>query len=119
MLEGWALGTAVMQRMMRELYGVVPEPWASSDGDDITYVSPPPIIDEPFVAPQPTRVMTKPRRLARGTESDVHDAQQLCATCREHGVPQAADWQDDALTRGRRSFPRLDSMSGPRFGAAA
>jgi eukaryotic-like serine/threonine-protein kinase len=118
MLEGWALGTSLTQRMMRELYGVVAEPWASADADDITYVCPPPIPEEPAIAPQPTRVMTKPRRLARGTESDVHDAPQLCASCREHGVPQAQDWQDDALTRGRRSFPRLDSISGPRFAAA-
>jgi eukaryotic-like serine/threonine-protein kinase len=120
MLEGWSLGTTLTQRMMRELYGVVAEPWANAEADDITFVCPPPVPEvEPVAAPHPTRVMTKPRRLARGTESDVHEAPQLCESCREHGVPAAQDWQDDALTRGRRSFPRLDCMTSPRTGAAA
>jgi eukaryotic-like serine/threonine-protein kinase len=95
MLEGWTLGTSVTQQMMRDLYGIVPEPWLSDDADDITYVCPPPMPEEPVLAPQPTRVMTKPRRLARGTESDAHEQ------------PTPYDWQDDALTRGRRSVPRL------------
>jgi serine/threonine protein kinase len=119
MLEGWSLATSHTQRMMRSLYGVVPEPWATAGADEITYVSAPPVAAEPFVVPQPTRVMTKPRRLARGTESDVHDAPQLCTNCREHGYPQPQDWRDDALTRGRRSFPRLGSASSPQFGSAS
>ncbi len=97
MLEGWTLGTCHTQRMMRELFGTVAEPWQTSVGEDVTYVCPPPVIDEAPVA-QPTRVMTKPRRLARGTESDL---------------------QDDAPTRGRRSISRFATLSGPRFPALA
>ena len=103
MLEGWTLGTGLTQRMMRELYGTVAEPWTTC-ADEITYVCPPPVA---MAEPQPTRVITKPRRIARGTESDIFEAPQLCENCVAHGVPQPQDWQDDAPTRGRRSIPRF------------
>ena len=89
MLEGWTLGTSLTLRMMDQLFGARPEPWTTAL-DDVTYVSPPPVAE----APQPTKVITKPRRFARGTESDVYEA------------PQPQDWQDDLPTRGRRSMQR-------------
>src|SRR6185503_10516055 len=93
--------------MMHELYGAVAEPWTVA-ADDITYVCPPPVAaQELAAAPQPTKVITKPRRLARGTECDVFEAPQLCESCLAHGVPNAQDWQDEAPTRGRRSIPRF------------
>jgi len=95
LLEGWTLATTSLSRMMRELFGVVAEPWATTAADEVTYVCPPPIATPDYGdAPQPTKVITKPRRFARGTESDVYEA------------PQPADWQDDAPTRGRRSISR-------------
>ncbi|HEY5927773.1 MAG TPA: serine/threonine-protein kinase [Kofleriaceae bacterium] len=113
MLEGWTLATGITQRMMRELFGSVAEPWTTAAGDDTTYVCPPPVPAHDLDVPLPTVVITKPRRLARGTESDVYEAPQLCSHCLEHGVPEQQDWQDDAPTRGRRS------LSIPRFWAAA
>jgi len=95
MLEGWNLGTNLTHRMMRELFGTVAEPWATAAADEITYVCPPPVPACDVDVPQPTVVITKPRRFARGTDSDAYEA------------PQPADWQDDdAPTRGRRSFAR-------------
>src|SRR5262249_17275593 len=96
MLEGWTLGTNLTQRMMRELYGTVTEPWATASADEITYVCPPPIPVDDAPAPQPTKVITRPRRFARGTECDFYEE------------PQPSDWQDDdAPTRGRRSLGRF------------
>jgi serine/threonine protein kinase len=126
--EGWTLEPRHTQHMMHALFGQAAEPWQDAGDDDVTYVCPPPVMDAvvdlPVAAPQPTRVMTKPRRLARGTESDVHDpviadASALCERCREHGVPQAQDWRDEAPTRGRRSFPRVCMTAGLRITAAA
>jgi serine/threonine protein kinase len=105
MLEGWTLGAGTTQRMMRELFGAVAEPWATA-GDDITYVCPPPLPMHDADLPQPTRVMTRPRRMARGTESGIHDAN-LCVSCRVHGIPNQQDWQDEEPTRGRRSTARF------------
>ncbi|HEY5945743.1 MAG TPA: serine/threonine-protein kinase [Kofleriaceae bacterium] len=95
MLEGWTLGATLTQRMMRELYGVVAEPWAAGASDDVTFVCPPPVACNAIATPQPTVVMTRPRRVARGTESDRCEPQH----------PQ--DWQDEAPTRGRRSLSRF------------
>jgi hypothetical protein len=110
MLEGWTLDAGITQRMMLELFGTVPEPWATLGWDETTYVCPPPVPAFDAYAPQPTRVMTKPRRLARGTESDVYETPELCENCRAQGIPAQQDWQDDERTRGRRSIPRIGSL---------
>jgi serine/threonine protein kinase len=107
MLEGWTLSSGVTQRMMRALFGTVAEPWAVSPGDDITYVCPPPVTLVEADLPPPTKVLTRPRRMARGTESGVNDPANLCGHCREHGVPNQLDWQDEDPTRGRRSLGRF------------
>ena len=96
LLEGWTLGTHTTARMMQQLFGNPPPPWMAQYDDSATYVCPPPVaVVEPYEALNPpTRIITR-RRLARGTESDVHE----CA--------HAGDWQDEAPTRGRRSASRL------------
>jgi serine/threonine protein kinase len=106
MLEGWTLGTPATQRLMRELFGAAQEePRAKGDGEDETCVGPPPAASWQAVElPQPTVVITKPRRLARGTESDAFE--ELAAPPASE-APCAQDWQDDAPTRGRRSLPRF------------
>ncbi|HEX5058724.1 MAG TPA: serine/threonine-protein kinase [Kofleriaceae bacterium] len=98
LLEGWTLGTHHTQRMMRGLFGTVVEPWATAQGDDTTYVCPPPVPPPSALdVPQPTVVITKPRRFARGTESDCYET-----------PPLPEPWHDDdAPTRGRRSLARF------------
>jgi serine/threonine-protein kinase len=75
-LEGWDASTAAVVRLMAGLFGSVAP---SVEVAEPTLVS----------AAPPTRVMTKPRRFAHGTESDM--------------------WEDDAPTRGRRSLSRMRS----------
>jgi serine/threonine-protein kinase len=100
-LEGWTLGASATARLMRELFGAPASPRAHGQ-DDVTFVCPPPapVVTWPGVAvapaaKDPTVVITKPRRFARGTESDASDR------------IEPSDWQDEAPTRGRRSVPRV------------
>ena len=78
--HGWVLGAAPIVRTMRELFPVC-------ELDDDTEVTP----TAPEMIPMPTVVITRPRRIARGTES-------------ERCVAPAGD---DEPTRGRRSAPRM------------
>jgi serine/threonine protein kinase len=104
-LEGWQLGTAATAELMRSLFGEVKAAW-TIEAEDATFVCPPPSpaavwpVVTPQSVPQPTRVMTKPRRFARGTESDCYEPE-------ERPAPEASDWQDEARTRGRRSLNRM------------
>jgi len=104
-LEGWQLGAAATAELMRSLFGEVKAPW-TIEAEDATFVCPPPSpavvwpVTASISAPQPTRIMTKPRRLARGTESDCYEPE-------ERPSPEASDWQDEAPTRGRRSVNRM------------
>ena len=85
-LEGWRLGKQACAKLMVDLF---PPDW-----EDETALCAPPAVEEfAHCVPMPnqeTVIITKPRRLARGTESDA----------------EADDWQDEARTRGRRSIPR-------------
>jgi serine/threonine protein kinase len=85
--RGWASGARPIASVMQALFGEVPEPWtepAAAPRDTVVGVMPP--------AHEPTVVITKPRRLARGTESDVTAVEEV---------------EEDQPTRGRRSLPRL------------
>jgi serine/threonine-protein kinase len=100
--EDWQLHAAPIAALMTQLYGEAPDPFAEvhtveitdsaivSDDDDhdpdseVAIIVEPPIADA--VAIQATVIITRPRRLARGTESDV---------------------SDDQPTRGRRSLPAI------------
>jgi serine/threonine-protein kinase len=84
--HGWMVGATPIVRTMDELF---PEPAL----DDDTELTPEPVL---VPLPLPTVVITRPRRLARGTDA---------AEC-------VAD--DDEPTRGRRSVPR---MWGPPLAA--
>jgi eukaryotic-like serine/threonine-protein kinase len=80
-LECWTLSTAATGELMQSLYGaqvhhIVVE-------DEATVITAPPS--------PPTKIITRPRRLARGTESDC----------------ELEDPADEAPTRGRRSMPRM------------
>jgi len=67
--RSWASGPGAIQRMMRDLFGDVAEPWASPP-DDAPVTEPHPVAQLPAVA-EPTR---PERRLARGTQvDDVED----------------------------------------------
>ncbi|HUS29514.1 MAG TPA: serine/threonine-protein kinase [Kofleriaceae bacterium] len=99
MLEGWTLGTAATVELMQSLYATQQQTWATAANDDETVVTPPP-------AP-PTKIMTSPRRFARGTESDVYEPVVVVEVPEAANVPAANDWQDEAPTRGRRSMPRM------------
>jgi serine/threonine protein kinase len=82
--RGWTSGTRPIARLMRELFGEVPEPWIGAvTAPHDTVIGPPP-------SPEATVVITKPRRFARGTECEAT-------------VPS----EEDEPTRGRRSAPRL------------
>jgi serine/threonine protein kinase len=63
--HGWVGGPGAIQRMMRDLFGDVAEPWASQP-DDAPVTEPHPVAQLPAVA-EPTR---PERRLARGTQGD-------------------------------------------------
>ena len=92
---GWSTGPAVIARLMRGLFGEVPEPWTVAARAEATAPMPPlPAAAEVVAlpAPAPTRVITRPRRMPRGTEADV-------------AAPHDAD--EDAPTRGRRSVPSI------------
>jgi len=83
---------------MTELYGVVPEPFGQVATQEITggmVLDEAPLTASATPAPQPTVVITRPRRIARGTESD-----EVVEDCDDH---------DDQPTRGRRSMPKMFS----------
>jgi len=96
--EDWQLHSAPIVTLMTELYGEAPDPFvelhtveitdsaivADHDPDSEVAIMVEPPIAEAVV--QPTVIITRPRRLARGTESDV---------------------SDDQPTRGRRSLPAI------------
>jgi serine/threonine protein kinase len=83
---GWVLGVATVTRTMQELLApATPADGSDAGLDERTEVTPEP--DLPL--PDPTVVLTRPRRFPRGTE----------------GNPRIA--RDDEPTRGRRSAPRL------------
>jgi len=88
--EDWQLHAAPIVAWMTQLYGAAPDPFAELHTVEITDSA---IVaaddEEPVVEPivaQATVIITRPRRLARGTESDV---------------------SDDQPTRGRRSLPAI------------
>jgi hypothetical protein len=66
--HGWSCGTGAIQRMMRDLFGDVSEPWAPSV-DDAPVTEPHPIAELPALV-EPTR---PERRLARGTQCGAAD----------------------------------------------
>jgi serine/threonine protein kinase len=96
--EDWRLHAAPIVALMTELYGEAPDPFVELHTVEITDSaildehdpdSEVAIIVEPPIAEavvQATVIITRPRRLARGTESDV---------------------SDDQPTRGRRSLPAI------------
>ena len=95
-LEGWTVGAAATAELMKALYG---EQTAQMTTDEDTVITAPPS--------PPTRIMTRPRRFPRGTESDVYDPEVLVEDPAAADIPAANDWQDEAPTRGRRSMPRM------------
>jgi serine/threonine protein kinase len=93
--QGWSTGPTAISGLMRQLFGKVLEPWATrleaAPAHGATSW------DGPEMLPVPaTVVITRPRRIARGTESDVYEK-----------IEDKPDWQDEAPTRGRRSAPKL------------
>ena len=93
--EDWQLHAAPIVAWMTQLYGEAPDPFAelhtveitdsaivAADDDESELQI---VVEAPIVA-QATVIITRPRRLARGTESDV---------------------SDDQPTRGRRSLPAI------------
>ncbi|MGE5184973.1 MAG: serine/threonine protein kinase [Acidobacteriota bacterium] len=94
--RGWTGGARAITRFMHELFGEVLEPWAGTPtarhDTDVLAVADEDVLDAvQLPQPDPTIVITKPRRLARGTEAE----------------PVASEWQEDEPTRGRRSAVRL------------
>jgi len=100
-LEGWTIGTTATAELMRDLWGEQHvQTWMAPPCDDETVISAPPT---PIAGP--TKIITRPRRFARGTESDVYEPEVVVEV---PNAPDAAnDWQDEAPTRGRRSLPRM------------
>ncbi|HTL32956.1 MAG TPA: serine/threonine-protein kinase [Kofleriaceae bacterium] len=95
-LEGWTIGTTATAELMRDLYGEQHrQTWMAAPSDEETVISAPPS--------PPTKIITRPRRFARGTESDVYEPEVVV----ENAPDVADDWQDEAPTRGRRSLPRM------------
>ena len=94
-LEGWALGMAPIVELMAELYGEAPDPFAAMSTIEVTDSA---IVEadeeiaelalplQSAIAAQATVIITRPRRLALGTDSDI---------------------LDDVPTRGRRSLPAI------------
>jgi eukaryotic-like serine/threonine-protein kinase len=103
----WIGGGSAIVRLMRELFGEVPEPWATPVGDrtEPSFALPEPLpenaleadetSDAPIEPPVTSPTLSRPRRFPKGTLADVFTNEQW----------QAND--DDQPTRGRRSVPRL------------
>jgi serine/threonine-protein kinase len=87
----WIGGTTAIVRIMRELFG---EP-----GDELVVLD----TTEPALSPIPTvcDLPKIPRRMARGTHADLFD---------DHPFDDDSNSDDDCLTRGRRSLPRMPAM---------
>jgi eukaryotic-like serine/threonine-protein kinase len=90
-LEGWSLGPHAMARTMEQLFGH----GASAPGAEVEPTIRHAELAPYIAAPAVTTSLTRPRRLARGTESDACES------------PQSCEWQDDVPTRGRRSLSRM------------
>jgi hypothetical protein len=97
--EDWQLHGAPIAALMTQLYGEAPDPFAElrtveitdsaivaadDEDSDLAIIVEAPVAEA--VAAQATVIITRPRRLARGTESDA---------------------SDDLPTRGRRSLPAI------------
>jgi len=86
--HGWQSGAAATRALMLDLFGDVTEPWVAMAAlvNEDTFVGD---ASGEIILPKadPTVVVTKPRRIARGTEAEPRT--------------------DDEPTRGRRSAPRL------------
>ena len=112
--RGWNGGTRSIARAMQELFGEVSEPWvgASTARNDtlVNEVDAEAAGAVGAVGAERTVVITKPRRLARGTEA-------------EGGVGVDAldvqEWAEDEPTRGRRSAPRLRARTAGDYSMAA
>jgi serine/threonine protein kinase len=65
---GWVGGPGAILRLMRSLFGEIPEPWISH-ADHVPVTEPRSVVSLPSIA-EPTRPA---RRLARGTESDCSE----------------------------------------------
>jgi len=102
----WIGGGSAIVRLMRELFGEVPEPWATpvADRTEPSFALPEPLpetaleaqdADEAIDPPVTSPTLSRPRRFPKGTLSDVFTNEQWKAN------------DDDQPTRGRRSVPRL------------
>jgi serine/threonine-protein kinase len=94
-MYGWSTSRPVIARLMRGLFGEVPEPWTvAARAEPTAPMAPLPAVAAVVALPSPgpTRIITRPRRMPRGTEADV-------------AAPVDAD--EDAPTRGRRSLPSI------------
>jgi serine/threonine protein kinase len=87
--QGWTCGTPAIAHLMHELYGVMAPPAAPAPIEITDVAASAAVADR-------TVVITRPRRIARGTES-------------EKTIPS----DEDAPTRGRRSVPRLCARGVP------
>jgi serine/threonine protein kinase len=103
---GWIGGATSIERAMSELFGAVKEPWIETSAEDA-----PPTVESIVLAPtlasaMPTARITRSKRFARGTLSDMFDPKH---------------WQvdeDDALTRGRAAIRRRTLSSSVAAAAA-
>jgi serine/threonine protein kinase len=91
--RGWLGGSAAIHRTMHELFGDVKTPWVATEEAPRTIEN----VILPISA-LPTAKITRPRRFARGTVSDMLDPRHW------------ADDDDDALTRGRHAIRRRSSV---------
>lgn len=107
--RAWAVGPNRIARLMRELFGEVPEPWAMVAAEPVvterSHVIVPQIV--PQISQAPT-VRSSPR-LARGTESDIGEEPRF-ARGSEPDLLRACGWrpepEEDEVTRGRRPLKR-------------
>jgi serine/threonine protein kinase len=94
-LQGWVGGGGAIQRLMKELFGNIAEPWTSHP-DDASVTEPHSVVSLPSIA-EPTRPA---RRLARGTASGC-----------------AGTSFDDDLDERTRGRGRVRRPSGARLAA--
>jgi len=104
-MQGWAGGPEVIQRMMRGLFGDVPEPWTPHP-DDALVTEPHAIVALPSIA-EPTR---PGRRCVLGSRADALDEQPpaVAEADRDGRGPRCnpARDSDDDRTRGRAPLRR-------------